>query len=110
MKNVPGRILIAVTMAALLAISITSVAKARTPTREGNIWDWRNHQPTETQVDRKERAAGVAPSASERAATETAENDLAQRLLNDGRESPGTIGEGGLIEGRTGLEPNSPQR
>jgi hypothetical protein len=37
----------------------------RTPARIGNIWGGFDHQPTESQVEIAERAAGVAPSAQE---------------------------------------------
>jgi hypothetical protein len=36
-----------------------------TPVRIGNIWGGFDHQPTESQVRRAERARGIAPSAQE---------------------------------------------
>jgi hypothetical protein len=43
----------------------TAFAEEQTPARTGNIWNWRDHQPTETQVERDEKAAGVAPTPSQ---------------------------------------------
>ena len=34
---------------------------AATPTREGNIWDHKDHQPTEAEVRAAEKAAGITP-------------------------------------------------
>ncbi|MBX6742668.1 MAG: hypothetical protein IRY87_11570 [Acetobacteraceae bacterium] len=34
------------------------------PPRIGPEWDWRNHQPTEAEVEARERAAGRQPSAN----------------------------------------------
>jgi hypothetical protein len=40
-------------------------APNETPARIGNIWDGFDHQPTRSEVQRAERASGVAPSAQE---------------------------------------------
>jgi hypothetical protein len=54
---------------------------AGVPIREGNIWDWRNHQPTETQVERSEQAAGVAPAPAQRDAAAATVDELNRQLL-----------------------------
>lgn len=60
--------------------------QGHTATREGNEWDWRDHQPNEAGVLAKERAAGVAPSASETAATAATENRIERQLLRDDKQ------------------------
>jgi hypothetical protein len=50
---------------ALLAASQAAYAQSLAPTREGNVWDWRDHQPTMAEVRQKEKAAGIAPSGSD---------------------------------------------
>jgi hypothetical protein len=97
-------------MVALLAASAASFAQAQTPTREGNIWDWRDHQPTEAQVDQKEKAAGVAPTASEKASTVATENHLDRRLLNGAAETPRPLGKDGSVDRSPSPDPNTPQR
>ena len=40
-------------------------AGAMPPAREGNIYDYQDHQPTQAEVDRAEAAAGIRPSSQE---------------------------------------------
>jgi hypothetical protein len=47
----------------------TRPADAQTPRREANTWGWRDRQPDQTQVTRRERQAGIAPSPAQRKAT-----------------------------------------
>jgi hypothetical protein len=47
---------------ALFTVPSLAVAQAGPPTRDGNVWDWRVHQPTEAQVQRRENEVGIAPS------------------------------------------------
>jgi hypothetical protein len=67
---------------ALLAMPVVAFAQTGTPTRVGNIWDWRNHQPTETQVQQKEKAAGIAPTRSQGDSTAAIVDQLYQQLLH----------------------------
>jgi hypothetical protein len=55
---------------------------AQTPTRDANIWNGQDHQPTEAQVQQKEQAAGVAPTPSETASSAAAEDRIYQRLMS----------------------------
>lgn len=71
---------IAMTIALLLAPAATS-GQSGTPTREGNVWDWRDHQPTEAEVSRTERAVGVEPAPSERASNAATVDELYQQLM-----------------------------
>jgi hypothetical protein len=40
-------------------------ADTQAPRRNGNTWDWRQWQPDQAQVMRRERQAGVAPSTAQ---------------------------------------------
>lgn len=64
---------------ALLAAPMAAFANV--PTREGNIWDWRDHQPTETQVEQSEKAAGIAPTPAERDSAAATVDELNRQLL-----------------------------
>ena len=50
MKGTPLRVSTMALTFALLAAPATGFAQTHTPTREGNIWGWRDHQPTMTQT------------------------------------------------------------
>jgi hypothetical protein len=64
---------------ALLAAPATTFAQSGVPTREGNTWDWRDHQPTEAEVLQKEKAAGLAPSQKDSNAATV--DELYQQLM-----------------------------
>lgn len=70
----------------LALIAAPSAAFAQTPTREGNIWGWRDHQPSEAQVQQDENAAGIAPTKSDRDSASTTVDEIYQQLLH---RSPG---------------------
>ncbi len=92
------------TMAAFaLLMSFAPVAgRAQIPTREGNTWDWRHHEPTRTNVQRRERAAGVAPSRSQRKALNSQVERLDRQLLGNrpGNAGPAAGAEDGSPGGR----------
>jgi len=67
---------------ALLAAPAAAFAQSEAPAREGNVWDWRDHQPTEAGVSRKEKAAGVAPAPSQRDSNAAAVDELYQQLMH----------------------------
>jgi hypothetical protein len=50
----------ALVLAALLSLD-PRVALAE-PGRNANIWNWRDHEPVPSQVQKEEQAAGIAPS------------------------------------------------
>lgn len=79
MKHPLSRVPATVLVMALLAAP--SAAFAQIPTREGNIWNWHDHQPTESQVQQKERAVGVAPSPSQSASDAATLNQIYRQLL-----------------------------
>jgi len=78
---------------ALLALLVPATGWAQIPAREGNTWDWRHHQPTRAGVQRRERAAGVAPSSSRQKALDGQVKQLDRQLLghrpNGAARSPG---------------------
>ena len=52
---------------ALAAAPAFAVTQDGVPTREGNIWDWRDHEPVPSVVNRDEQVAGIHPSPRARA-------------------------------------------
>ena len=70
----------------LLAVPAVGFAQAQTPTRVGNIWDWRDHQPAEAQTQQSEQAAGIAATKSQRDSTAAAVDQLYRQLLHRSAE------------------------
>jgi hypothetical protein len=60
----------------------TAFAQAQTPTRIGNIWNWQDHQPTETQVLRDEKEAGIAPTPSQESSEAATLGQINRQLLH----------------------------
>lgn len=67
---------------ALLAAPATTFAQSAAATREGNVWGWRDHQPTEAEISRKEKATGIAPGPSQRDDDAATVDDLYQQLMD----------------------------
>ena len=82
MEIVFCRIRDVVLVIALIAAPAVAFGQTQTTTREGNIWDWRDHQPTEAQVRHEESAAGIAPTQSEIDSTSATVDRLYQELLH----------------------------
>jgi hypothetical protein len=82
MKSVPLNIPTAILALALLAAPAAALAQTQVPAREGNIWDWRDHQPTEAQIQQNEKAAGVAPTPSQKDSTSATVDQLYRQLLD----------------------------
>ena len=69
----------------LAAVPALAAAQDGVPTRVGNIWDWRDHEPVPSVVNREERLAGIDPSpAQERKATDEVET-LYRQLLGEAK-------------------------
>jgi hypothetical protein len=81
MKNALIRVSSLILAVALVATPAAGLAQTQTPTREGNIWNWRDHQPTETQVRQEEKAAGVALAPSPEASDEAALRQIYRQLV-----------------------------
>jgi hypothetical protein len=82
MKSVLTRMPSMVLAVALLAAPVTAFAQAQPPTRVGNIWNWHDHQPTETQVQREEKAAGIAQTPSQEASDAATLSQIYRQLLH----------------------------
>jgi hypothetical protein len=83
MKRILVRVPSMVLAATLLAVPIAAAfAQAQTPTRIDNIWGWQDHQPTETQVQREERVAGVALTPSQESSEAATLNEIYRQLLH----------------------------
>ena len=75
------RLLSVVAAFALLGAPATGFAD-QIPTREGNIWNWTAHQPTESQVQQEEKAAGLTPKPSQRARDAATVDRLYRQLMS----------------------------
>jgi hypothetical protein len=64
MTVIPRRLSAAALAVALLALPGVAYAQDAAPTRQANVWNGQHHQPTESDVQQKEKAAGVAPTQS----------------------------------------------
>ena len=67
---------------ALLAAQVPAYAQTGVPVRNGDVWDWRDHQPTEAGVSRKEKAAGVAPTSAQSHSNSATVDELYQQLMH----------------------------
>ncbi len=86
MERISVRIRAVTLTVALIAAPVVTLAQSQAPTREGNIWGWRDHQPSEAQVLEDENAAGIAPAKSDKDATASTVDQIYQELLH---RSPG---------------------
>jgi hypothetical protein len=82
MANVPFRISTMALAFALLAAPMAAFSHTGVPTREGNVWDWRDHQPTQAGVSRKEKAAGIAPAPSQQESSAATVDELYRQLMH----------------------------
>jgi hypothetical protein len=65
----------------LLSVPVCAFAQSETSTREGNVWGWRDHQPTKSEVARKEKSAGIAPMPSRQDYDSATVDDLYRQLM-----------------------------
>jgi len=85
MNQLSSRVSVAAVAIALLVAPATAFSREQIPTRNGNVWDWRAHQPTEAQVEQNENAAGLAPTQSQRESATGTVNQLYQQLMDGSR-------------------------
>jgi hypothetical protein len=82
MKSISTRVFSMVLAIALFTGPVAAFAQTQSPTRIGNIWNWHDHQPTEAQVQREEKAAGIAPTPSQKASDAATLNQIYRQLLD----------------------------
>jgi hypothetical protein len=82
MKSVSTHLFSMVLATALFTAPVAAFAQTQTPIRIGNIWNWHDHQPTEAQVQREEKAAGIAPTPSQKASDVATLHQIYRQLLN----------------------------
>jgi hypothetical protein len=82
MKNVSADVFSTALAIALLTVPAAAFAQTQTPARIDNIWNWHDHQPTEAQVQREEKAAGIAPTASQNASDAATLRQIYRQLLD----------------------------
>ena len=74
-------------LAAIILLAAMQGAAAQTR-RNGDIYDFRNHQPTYAGVVRRERRAGVAPPPGQVRRTNQAVRQLDRKLLREEAVNP----------------------
>jgi hypothetical protein len=52
------------------------------PARNANIWDWQDHEPVPSEVQKKEQAAGIAPPPQQQQADDRELESICRNLLN----------------------------
>jgi hypothetical protein len=82
MAKVPFPLSMIVLGFALLAAPAAAFAQSGVPARDGSVWAWRDHQPTEADVSQRERAAGIAPTEPQRDSDSAAVDQLYQQLMH----------------------------
>jgi hypothetical protein len=75
-----GLIAAILTISVLAAFPTLAQTPTQVPTREGNIWNGKDHQPTEGQVQHNEQAAGVAPTPAQKDHDAAVVKDLDRQL------------------------------
>lgn len=66
---------------ALAVIPHLAIAQQHVPTREGNIWNGMDHEPTPSEVERGEAAAGITPPAAQQNRTTDEVESLYRQLM-----------------------------
>ena len=76
-------------IAALATMLLVAPAMAQTqqPGREDNIWGGKAHQPTQSDVNQQEKAAGIAPPQQDQQQTTDEVESLYQSLIQGGKRS-----------------------
>jgi hypothetical protein len=70
---------VAVATAALVVL--LPVVTLAEPARNANVWNWRAHEPIPSEVQSKERAAGIAPTVQQQQATDRELENLYRSLI-----------------------------
>jgi hypothetical protein len=78
----------ALAAAMLLVLPVQASAQSQQSGREDNIWGGRDHQPTQSDVNQEEKAAGVAPPQQNQQQTTDKVESLYQNLIQGGKRSP----------------------
>jgi hypothetical protein len=60
-----------------------SAAQRDVPTREGDTWDWRDHEPDPSMVRQEEKAAGITSSSPQRQKADDEVESLYKQLMQD---------------------------
>jgi hypothetical protein len=81
MKSILTRMPSMILAVTLFGAPVAAFAQAQAPTRIDNIWNWHDHQPTETQVQRQEKAAGIAPTPSQETSDAATLSQIYRQLL-----------------------------
>jgi hypothetical protein len=85
--------LVALVLMALLVLG-PSMTFAE-PARNANIWDWKDHEPVPSEVQKEEQAAGILPTPEQQQAEDGELESLYRSLIkaprpNQSRSAPST--------------------
>jgi hypothetical protein len=73
--------------AAVLGLAMAQVAalaqEGGVPTREGNIWNGKDHEPVPSRVHREEEAAGIAPSGAQQQKADDDIEEIYRQLMRN---------------------------
>jgi len=64
-------------------IPAVAVAQQNVPRRDANTWNGLDHEPSPSNVEHKERAAGIAPGAAQQKALNNEVEQLDQQIRKD---------------------------
>jgi hypothetical protein len=78
-----------IVMVLLAAAMVPAASRASLAQRNANVWDGKDHQPTEGAVDAEERAAGVRPGPGRDQRLNEEVDQTARRLLQQEEQSTG---------------------
>jgi hypothetical protein len=78
--------MLSVPLASVLVITRLSSAVSQVPTVEGNRSDFHDWQPTQGEINSRERAAGVQVPASQQQATDQELLNLGNKLIEQDRQ------------------------
>lgn len=73
--------LLAAALAAPACISLAQTQQPQPPPREDNQWGGLSHQPTESEVQQQENAAGLAPLSQQQKTTTQGVEQMYQNLM-----------------------------
>jgi hypothetical protein len=67
----------------LIALATSNLAQADQPSRNGNVWDGVAHQPSQSIIQEREKAAGFQASPGREKRDDEAVDALARKLLKE---------------------------
>lgn len=95
------KILLAATLALLVAPTLAVAQQNAPPQRLDNIWDGKSHQPPPDELRQREQAAGLRGSQTQQRARDEEVNALDKQILERARQG----GKDGVMNGSAASAP-----